>query len=104
MCYLFIPGGRFIPDFSVDMAASVSLIFAFFLGPFELIDKNGDGNITRDEWQEKIELAMDKIMYITNVTLTEDYEDLYDKIWEALDCDNGTTINKGVKSLKNYLW
>jgi hypothetical protein len=65
--------------------------FAHFLGPFELIDENGDGNITRDEWQEKIEKVMDKVMYITNVTLTDDYEDLYDDIWEALDCDNGTT-------------
>merc|ERR1712238_551322 len=26
--------------------------------PFELIDENGDGNITRDEWQMKIEKAM----------------------------------------------
>merc|ERR1712172_169757 len=33
--------------------------------PFELIDENGDGNITRDEWQMKIEKAMDKVMYIT---------------------------------------
>merc|ERR1719291_102135 len=46
--------------------------------PFELIDENGDGNITRDEWQMKIEKAMDKVMYITNVTLDED---LYDDIW-----------------------
>jgi len=61
--------------------------------PFELIDENGDGKITRDEWQEKIEKVMDKVMYITNVTLTDDYEDLYDDIWEAMDCDNGTTIN-----------
>ena len=36
-------------------------------------------------------------MYITNVTLTDDYEDLYDDIWEAMDCDNGTTINMEVK-------
>merc|ERR1712037_398584 len=34
--------------------------------PFELIDENGDGNITRDEWQMKIEKAMDKVMHITN--------------------------------------
>merc|ERR1740129_745731 len=61
--------------------------------PFELIDENGDGNITRDEWQDKIEKVMDKVMHITNVTLTEDYEDLYDDIWEAMDCDNDTTIN-----------
>merc|ERR1712088_946754 len=61
--------------------------------PFELIDENGDGNITRDEWQMKIEKAMDKVMQITNVTLTEDYEDLYNDIWEAMDCDNATTIN-----------
>merc|ERR1739848_139728 len=61
--------------------------------PFELIDENGDGNITRDEWQMKIEKAMDKVMHITNVTLTEDYEDLYNDIWEAMDCDNATTIN-----------
>ena len=39
---------------------------------------------------------MDKVMYITNVTLTDDYEDLYDDIWEAMDCDNGTTINMEV--------
>merc|ERR1719418_408148 len=26
--------------------------------PFELIDENGDGNITRDEWQDKIEKVM----------------------------------------------
>merc|ERR1712008_622362 len=61
--------------------------------PFELIDENGDGNITRDEWQMKIEKAMDKVMYITNVTLGEDYEDLYDDIWEAMDCNNATTID-----------
>jgi len=61
--------------------------------PFELIDENGDGNITRDEWQDKIEKVMDKVMHITNVTLTEDYEDLYNDIWEAMDCDNATTIN-----------
>merc|ERR1712083_236815 len=58
--------------------------------PFELIDENGDGNITRDEWQMKIEKAMDKVMYITNVTLDED---LYDDIWEAMDCNNATTID-----------
>ena len=68
-----------------------------FVGPFELIDGNGDGNITRDEWQDKIEKAMDKVMHITNVTLTEDYEDLYGDIWEAMDCDNVTTINIEVK-------
>merc|ERR1712172_349984 len=61
--------------------------------PFELIDENGDGNITRDEWQMKIEKAMDKVMYITNVTLDEDYENLYDDIWEAMDCNNATTID-----------
>merc|ERR1711956_190452 len=61
--------------------------------PFELIDENGDGNITRDEWQMKIEKAMDKVMHITNVTLGEDYEDLYDDIWEAMDCNNATTID-----------
>ena len=83
----------------------ISLIFVQFLGPFELIDENGDGNITRDEWQEKIEKVMDKVMHITNVTLTEDYEDLYDNIWEALDCDNGTTIDMEVKSLHNsFKW
>ena len=32
-------------------------------------------------------------MHITNVTLDEDYEDLYDDIWEALDCNNATTID-----------
>merc|ERR1711971_45432 len=58
--------------------------------PFELIDENGDGNITRDEWQMKIEKAMDKVMYITNITLDED---LYDDIWEAMDCNNATTID-----------
>ena len=58
-----------------------------------LIDENSDGNITRDEWQMKIEKAMDKVMYITNVTLDEDYESLYDDIWEAMDCNNATTIN-----------
>merc|ERR1711971_585085 len=58
--------------------------------PFELIDENSDGNITRDEWQMKIKLAMDKVMHITNVTLDEDYENLYDDIWEALDCNNAT--------------
>ena len=36
-------------------------------------------------------------MYITNITLTDDYEALYDDIWEAMDCDNGTTINMEVK-------
>lgn len=41
----------------------------------------------------KIEKAMDKVMYITNVTLDEDYESLYDDIWEAMDCNNATTIN-----------
>merc|ERR1712086_683176 len=61
--------------------------------PFELIDENGDGNITRDEWQMKIEKAMDKVMHITNVTLGEDYKDLYDDIWEAMDCNNATTID-----------
>ena len=39
----------------------------------------------------KIELAMDKVMHITNVTLDEDYENLYDDIWEAMDCNNATT-------------
>merc|ERR1711894_174931 len=58
--------------------------------PFELIDENGGGNITRDEWQMKIEKAMDKVMHITNVTLDED---LYDDIWEAMDCNNATTID-----------
>jgi len=61
--------------------------------PFELIDENSDGNITRDEWQMKIKLAMDKVMHITNVTLDEDYENLYDDIWEALDCNNATAID-----------
>ena len=83
----------------------ISLIFVQFLGPFELIDENGDGNITRDEWQDKIEKAMDKVMHITNVTLAEDYEDLYDDIWEAMDCDNATTINMEVKLSKNsFRW
>ena len=72
-------------------------MFVHFLGPFELIDGDGDGNITRDEWQLKIEKVMDKVMYITNLTLTDDYEDLYDDIWEAMDCDNATTINIEVK-------
>ena len=80
------------------------LVSFHFLGPFELIDENGDGNITRDEWQEKIELAMDKVMDITNVTMAEDYEDLYDNIWEALDCDNGTNIDIEVKWLEIHFW
>ena len=79
------------------------LVSFHFLGPFELIDENGDGNITRDEWQLKIEKVMDKVMYITNVTLTDDYVDLYDDIWEAMDCDNATTINMEVKFLKVFL-
>merc|ERR1740129_1148613 len=68
--------------------------------PFELIDENGDGNITRDEWQMKIELAMDKVMHITNVTFdrfvtaeSSFNENLYDDIWEALDCNNATAID-----------
>merc|ERR1739838_969442 len=77
--------------------------------PFELIDENGDGNITRDEWQMKIEKAMDKVMHITNVTFdrfapaessdrfapaeSSVNENLYDDIWEAMDCNNATTIN-----------
>merc|ERR1719500_648836 len=60
--------------------------------PFELIDENGDGNITRDEWQMKIEKAMDKVMYITNVTI-DDIDIDYDDIWEAMDCNNATTID-----------
>merc|ERR1711892_25212 len=44
--------------------------------PFELIDENGDGNITRDEWQMKIEKAMYKVMHITNDSLGVHYEDL----------------------------
>ena len=43
-------------------------------------------------------------MDITNVTMVEDYEDLYDNIWEALDCDNGTNIDIEVKLLENYFW
>merc|ERR1712172_486089 len=70
--------------------------------PFELIDENSDGNITRDEWQMKIEKAMDKVMHITNVTFdrffpaetsgnlrfkpAETSGNLYDDIWEAMDC------------------
>ena len=65
------------------------------LGPFELIDHNGDGNITRDEWQEKIELAMEKVMYVTNATFNES---LYDDIWETLDCNNATALDIEVKS------
>merc|ERR1740129_1256971 len=77
--------------------------------PFELIDENGDGNITRDEWQMKIEKAMDKVMHITNVTFdrffpaetsgnlrfkpAETSGNLYDDIWEALDCNNATAID-----------
>ena len=72
------------------MDANVGLNFLPLLAPFELIDENDDGNITRDEWQMKIEKAMDKVMYITNVTLDED---LYDDIWEAMDCNNATTID-----------
>ena len=75
------------------MFANIFLIFILLLAPFELIDENSDGNITRDEWQMKIELAMDKVMHITNVTLDEDYENLYDDIWEALDCNNATAID-----------
>merc|ERR1712076_223477 len=60
--------------------------------PFELIDENGDGNITRDEWQMKIEKAMDKVMHITNVTL-DDLDVSYDDIWEVMDCNNATTID-----------
>ena len=72
------------------------------LGPFELIDHNGDGNITRDEWQEKIELAMEKVMYVTNATFNES---LYDDIWETLDCNNATALDIEVKSLKNsFCW
>ena len=41
-------------------------------------------------------------MHITNVTLAEDYEDLYDDIWEAMDCNNATTINMEVKFLKVF--
>ena len=62
------------------------------LAPFELIDENGDGNITRDEWQMKIEKAMDKVMHITNVTL-DNIDIDYDDIWEAMDCNNATTID-----------
>ena len=48
---------------------------------------------------------MNKVMHITNVTLTEDYKDLYDDTWEAMDCDNATIINKEVKLLKNsFRW
>ena len=48
---------------------------------------------------------MDIVMHITNVTLTEDYEDLYNDIWEAMDCDNSTTINMEVKFLKtSFVW
>ena len=48
---------------------------------------------------------MKAVMYITNVTLTEDSEDLYDNIWEAMDCDNATTINMEVKFLKtSFVW
>ena len=81
-------------------------MFVHFLGPFELIDGDGDGNITRDEWQLKIEKVMDKVMYITNLTLTDDYEDLYDDIWEAMDCDNATTINIEVKLIieNHFRW
>merc|ERR1740129_1202045 len=72
--------------------------------PFELIGENSDGNITRDEWQMKIELAMDMVMHITNITLDEDSgklqpaessfnENLYDDIWEALDCNNASAID-----------
>merc|ERR1739838_55021 len=60
--------------------------------PFELIDENSDGNITRDEWQMKIELAMDKVMYITNITI-DNIDIDYDDIWEAMDCNNATTID-----------
>ena len=67
--------------------------FILLLAPFELIDENSDGNITRDEWQMKIELAMGKVMHITNVTLDKDNENLYDDIWEALDCNNATAID-----------
>ena len=78
----------------------VTLYYTNFasLGPFELIDHNGDGNITRDEWQEKIELAMEKVVYVTNATFDEN---LYDDIWEALDCNNATALDIKVKSLKN---
>ena len=80
-------------------------MYTSYVGLFELIDENGDGNITRDEWQDKIEKAMKGVMHITNVTLTEDYEDLYDDIWETMDCDNATTINMEVKCLKNsFRW
>ena len=46
---------------------------------------------------------MEMVMHITNVTLTEDYEDLYNDIWEAMDCDNATTINMEVKFLKFFV-
>ena len=73
-----------------------------FLGPFELIDGNSDGNITRSEWQEKIELAMETVTHITNATFDEN---LYDDIWEALDCNNATAFDIEVKSLENsFCW
>ena len=43
------------------MIAIINLIFLLLLAPFELIDENSDGTITRDEWQMKIELAMDTV-------------------------------------------
>ena len=72
------------------------------LGPFELIDENSDGSITRDEWQDKIELAMEKVTYVTNATFDEN---LYDDIWEALDCNNATALDIEVKLLENpFCW
>merc|ERR1711862_57708 len=57
--------------------------------PFELIDSNADGNITRDELEDKLNMVMDKVSYITNVTLDLNYDD----IWNMLDCNNDTMIN-----------
>jgi len=57
---------------------------------FELIDEDADDKIDRAEWDKKIELVMDKVMSITNVSLSED---LYDDIWEAINCNNDTTID-----------
>ena len=75
------------------MVANISLIFLLLLAPFELIDENADGNITRDEWQMKIVKAIHKVMHITNDSLGVHYEDLYDDIWEAMDCNKTTSID-----------
>ena len=54
-----------------------------------MIDADADGNITKDELEQKLDMVMDKVSYITNVTLDLNYDD----IWNMLDCNNDTMIN-----------